>query len=175
VIKIVLAVIAVAVAAVLVYAATRPDSFRIARSATIKAPPEKIFAQIDDFRRWTAWSPWEKIDPQLKRTYSGAGAGKGAAYAWEGNKDVGSGRMEIRESAAPSRILIQLDFLKPFEAHNTAEFTLQPGPQGTAVTWAMYGPSPFLSKLMGIFFNMDRMIGGQFEQGLANLKAISES
>ncbi|MGH8429221.1 MAG: SRPBCC family protein, partial [Solimonas sp.] len=118
--------IAVGLVAVLfAYAATRPDSFRIERSAAIQAPPEKIYPHIDDFHRWTAWSPWEKIDPALKRSYSGAPAGKGAAYAWEGNKNVGSGRMEITESSAPSRIVIKLDFMKPFEAHNTAEFTLR--------------------------------------------------
>jgi len=160
----------------LVYAATRPDSFRIERSAHIQAPPEKVFAYINDFRRWTAWSPWENIDPALKRTYSGAVAGKGAAYAWEGNGNVGSGRMEITESTPASKIVIKLDFIKPFEGHNIAEFTLVPGARGgTALTWAMYGPSPYISKLMGIFMSMDRMIGGQFEQGLAKLKKSSET
>ena len=160
----------------LVYAATRPDSFRIERSAHIQAPPEKVFDFIDDFRRWTAWSPWENIDPALKRTYSGAAAGKGAAYAWEGNRNVGSGRMEITESTPASKIVIKLDFIRPFEGHNIAEFTLVPGARGgTALTWAMYGPSPYVSKLMGIFVSMDRMIGGQFEQGLAKLKKSSET
>lgn len=172
--KIVLLVVAVAIAAVLIYAATRPDSFRIERSATIKAPPEKIFAQVNELKAWTAWSPWEKIDPALKRTYSGTASGKGAAYAWEGNKDVGSGRMEITESALPSKITIKLDFLKPFEAHNTAEFTFVRQGDATIVTWAMFGPSPYLSKLIGLVFNMDRMVGGQFETGLANLKSIAE-
>ena len=161
-------------AGVLIFAATRPGSFRIERSATFQAPPEKIFPHIDDFHRWTTWSPWENIDPQLKRSYSGAANGPGAVYAWEGNSKVGSGRMEITGSAPSSKVVIQLDFLKPFEAHNTAEFTLLPGAQGTTVNWAMYGPSPFVSKLMGIFFNMDRMAGAQFEQGLANLKSITE-
>ena len=173
-IKIVLIVIVVAVAALLIYAAMRPDSFRTERSAVIQAPPEKVHALINDFHRWTAWSPWEKIDPQLKRTYSGPGSGRGTAYAWEGNRNVGSGRMEITD-AAPSKIVIKLDFLKPFEAHNTAEFTLQPAPQGTTVTWAMFGPSPYISKLMGVFVNMDRMVGGMFEQGLANLKTAAET
>jgi hypothetical protein len=178
-IKIVLIVVAVAVAVLLVYAATRPDSFRFERATTIQAPPEKLFALVNDFHRWTAWSPWEKVDPQLKRTYSGPEAGKGAVYAWEGNNNVGSGRMEITDAvpvskAAPSKILIQLDFLKPFEAHNTAEFTFTPGPQGTTVTWAMFGPSPYVSKLMGVFMNMDRMVGSQFEQGLANLRSAAE-
>ena len=174
-IKIVLIAIVVLVAGVLAFAATRPDSFRIERSASIKAPPDKVFAQINDFHRWTAWSPWEKLDPQLKRSYTGAERGKGAAYAWEGDSKVGAGRMEVMESAAPSKIVIKLDFIKPFEGHNTAEFTLLPDSGGTRVTLAMLGPSPYLSKVMGMFFSMDSMIGGYFEQGLANLKAISES
>ena len=161
--------------AVLVYAATQPDSFRVERSATIKAPPEKIFAQVNEFKAWAGWSPWEKIDPALKRAYSGPSSGLGAAYSWEGNKDVGSGRMEITESAAPSRIVIRLDFLKPFEAHNTAEFSFAREGDATKVTWAMHGPSPYLSKLIGLVFNMDRMVGGMFEQGLANLKKASET
>ena len=165
----------VAVAGLLVYAATRPDSFRIERSATIQAPPERIFPHVNDYRAWTAWSPWEKIDPALKRSYSGPPSGKGAAYAWEGNRNVGSGSMEITESVAPSRIAMRLDFLKPFEAHNTTEFTFVPQGGTTTVHWAMHGPSPYVSKLMGIFMNMDRMVGGQFEQGLANLKAIAET
>ena len=167
-------VLVVVVAVLLVYAATRPDTFRIERSAVIKAPPEKLFALINDLHQWTAWSPWEKIDPALKRSYSGAPSGKGAAYAWEGNSKVGSGRMEILESVPASRIAIKLDFLKPFEAHNMAEFTLAPAGGATTVTWAMYGPSPYISKVMGIVFNMDKMVGAQFEQGLANLKANTE-
>src|SRR5258706_2715353 len=139
----VLIVVAVLLAGVLVFAAARPDSFRIERSATIKAPPEKIFAQVNDLKAWTAWSPWEKIDPALKRTYSGPQSGKGAAYAWEGNKDVGAGRMEIAESVTPSKITMRLDFLKPFEAHNTAEFTFTRQGDSTTVNWAMYGPSPY--------------------------------
>ena len=173
--KLIALAVVVLLGGVLLFAATRPDAFRIERSATIKAPPEKIFVQVHAFKAWTAWSPWENIDPALKRTYSGPSSGKGAAYAWEGNKDVGSGRMEIIESAAPSRIVIRLDFLKPFEAHNTAEFTFAREGEATAVTWAMYGPSPYLSKLMGLVFSMDRMVGGMFEQGLANLKKASET
>ena len=173
--KIIGLLLAVGVAGLLVYAATRPDRFRIERSAVIKAPPEKIFPHVNDFKAWTAWSPWEKIDPALKRSYSGPPSGKGAAYAWEGNKNVGSGSMEITESVAPSRIVLRLDFLKPFEAHNTTEFTFVPQGDATTVSWAMFGPSPYMSKLMGIFFNMERMVGGQFEQGLANLRALAES
>jgi uncharacterized protein YndB with AHSA1/START domain len=165
---------AVLLAGVLLYAATLPDSFRVERSAVVKAPPEKVFAFIDDFRKWTAWSPWENIDPALKRSYSGADSGTGAAYAWEGNGNVGSGRMEITETRPGAKIVIKLDFLKPFEAHNTAEFTLARQGDGTVVTWAMFGPSPYLSKLMSLAFSMDKMVGGMFEQGLANLKSQSE-
>lgn len=166
--------VVVLVAAVLVYAATRPDAFRIERSARIKAPPEKAFALINDFHQWVSWSPWENIDPALKRIYSGAPSGVGTAYAWQGNSKVGEGRMEITASAPPSRIAIKLDFRKPFEAHNTAEFTLEHKDGVTNLTWAMYGPSPYLSKLMGLFFSMESMVGSQFERGLANLKSIAE-
>jgi uncharacterized protein YndB with AHSA1/START domain len=173
-IKIIAIAVVVLVAALLAYAAARPDSFRLERSATIQAPPEKVFALVNDFRLWTAWSPWENIDPALKRSYSGAASGVGTAYAWEGNKDVGAGRMEITEAAPGAKIVIRLDFLEPFEAHNTTEFTFAKQGEATTVTWAMYGPSPLMAKLMGIFFSMDRMVGGQFEQGLAKLKAVAE-
>ena len=170
----VLAVIAVvAIAAVLVYAATRPDTFRIKRQASIQAAPDKIFALINDFRNWQSWSPWENMDPALKRSYSGAASGPGAVYEWEGNKKVGKGRMEIVE-AVPSRVAIKLDFLKPFEAHNVAEFTLIPRGGATDVIWAMHGPNLFIGKVMSLFFDMDRMVGKDFETGLANLKALAE-
>jgi uncharacterized protein YndB with AHSA1/START domain len=174
VLKIAAIAIGVAIAAVLVFAATRPDSFRVQRSATIKAPPEKIFPLINDFQKWQAWSPWEDIDPVLRRTYSGPPSGKGTAYAWAGNKDVGQGRMEIIEAAPPAKVVIKLDFLKPFEAHNIAEYTLEKQGDATQVTWAMHGPSSYLAKLMGIFFSMDRMVGTKFEEGLAKLKALAE-
>lgn len=169
------AVLAVAAGAILLVAALKPDSFRIQRTASIKAPPERVFALVNDFRRWTEWSPWENIDPALKRSYEGAQSGKGAAYGWEGNKNVGSGRMEILESAPGSRITIKLDFLKPFEAHNTAQFEFDQSGDTTIVTWAMFGPSPYVSRLMGLVFDMDGMVGSQFERGLATLKAKSES
>ncbi len=171
---IVLAVIAVGIAGVLAYAATRPDDFRVQRSAAIKAPPEKIFPFINDFRQWGAWSPYEKIDPGMKRTYGAASAGKGATYAWEGNGNVGSGSMEILEAPAPSKVVIKLDFSRPFEAHNIAEFTLVPNGDGTDVTWSMHGPVPYFAKLIHLFFNMDKMVGGQFATGLASLKAAAE-
>ena len=173
--KLILIVIVVAIVAVLVLAATRPDVFRVERTAAIKAPPEKIFPFINDFHSWAAWSPWEKMDPALKRTYSGPSSGKGAQYAWEGNSKVGSGSMEITEASPPGKIVIRLDFMKPFEAHNIAEFTLVPGGDSTTVTWAMYGPSPYMAKIMHLFFSMDRMVGGSFEEGLANLKAAAEA
>lgn len=172
--KIVAVVIVVLIAAVLIFAATRPDTFRIQRSSVIKAPPARVFALIDDFHRWVEWSPWEKVDPALQRTYGGTPSGKGATYAWEGNSKVGKGSMQITESSSPSRIVIQLDFLKPFEAHNIAEFTLEPDGEGSRVTWAMHGPRPYLFKVMHLFFDMDGMVGGDFEKGLADLKRLAE-
>lgn len=172
--KIALIVIAVIVVAILVFAATRPNTFRVQRSASIKAPPEKIFPFINDFHSWGLWSPWEKIDPALKRTFSGAPSGKGAMYAWEGNSKVGSGNMEITESSPPGKILIKLDFIKPFEGHNVTDFTLEPKGDSTEVTWLMHGPVPYIGKIMHMFINMDKMVGGQFETGLANLKAAAE-
>jgi hypothetical protein len=167
-------VIVAVIAAILVYAATRPDDFRVQRSTSIKAPPEKIFALVNDLHSWGSWSPWEKMDPAMKRTYSGAPSGKGAAYAWEGNSKVGEGRMEITDTSPPSKVAIKLDFIKPIEGHNTADFTLEPKGDVTNVTWLMYGPSPYIAKVMGIFVSMDKMIGKDFEDGLANLKAVAE-
>jgi uncharacterized protein YndB with AHSA1/START domain len=167
-------VVAVIVAGILIYATTKPDSFTVKRTASIKAPPDRIFALINDLHGWAAWSPYEKKDPGMKRTFSGANQGKGAIYEWDGNKNVGAGRMEIIEATAPRQIVIKLDFLKPFEGHNTAEFTINPQGDNTTVTWAMYGPSSFIFKVMGMFMNMDKMIGDDFAAGLANLKAVAE-
>jgi carbon monoxide dehydrogenase subunit G len=167
-------VIAVLVGGVLVYAATRPDALHVQRTAAIKAPPEKIFALINDFHSWGAWSPYEKIDPAMKRAYSGAANGEGAVYEWEGNSQVGQGRMEITDTAHPSRVTIKLDFAKPLEGHNIAEFALVPQGDSTIVTWTMDGPTPYIGKLIGVFMNMDSMIGTAFETGLGNLKAIVE-
>ena len=172
--KIVILVLVVVVVGVMVVASMRPNDFSVQRSVSILAPPEKIFPMIDDFRQWPAWSPWEKLDPTMKRTLSGAPSGVGAIYAWDGSGKVGAGRMEIKEATAPSKIGIQLDFIKPFEGHNIADFTLAPMGQATEVTWRMHGPAPFISKLMGLFFDMDTMIGKDFEAGLANLKAAAE-
>ncbi len=173
--KIVFFVLVGAIAALLVYAATRPDSFRTERSLDIAAPPEKLFPLIDDLRRWREWSPYEKKDPGMQRTLGGPLAGVGATYEWKGNREVGQGRMEIVDSQPPRLIRIQLDFISPFEAHNTAEFTLAPSGNGTRVTWALSGPSPYLSKLIGLFMDMDKMIGRDFEAGLSNLKTLAES
>lgn len=168
------AVIVVAVAAVMIYAATKPDAFRVERSATINAPADKIFPLVNDLRRWTSWSPYESRDPEMKRSYSGPESGKGAAYEWDGNNNVGKGRMEIVEALPPGRVLIQLDFIKPFEGHNLALLTMEPKGDQTIVTWAMYGPSPYMSKLIGTFMDMDEMIGRDFAAGLANLKTAVE-
>lgn len=162
------------IAAVLIFAATRPDTFRVERSVEVKAAPEKIFPLINNFHYWTAWSPYEKKDPNMKRQHSGATSDKGAIYEWDGDKQVGKGRMEIIKSTPSSRVVIKLDFLSPFEARNTAEFILQPQGDSTKVTWAMYGPSNFVSKLMGLFFSMDKMVGDDFAIGLENVKAIAE-
>ena|SRR5438309_10004986 len=172
--KIIAIVVVALIVALLVYAATKPDTFRVQRSASIKAPPEKIFALINDLHSWGAWSPWEKKDPAMKRTYSGAANGRGAVYEWEGNREVGKGRMEIAESSPPSKVTIKLDFIKPFEAHNTVEFTLEPKGDSTNVTWAMQGHTPYFAKVIHVFFDMDSMVGKDFETGLANLKAIAE-
>ena len=174
-IAIVAIILVIAIAVVLILASTKPDSFRVQRSLPIKAPPETLFALINDFHRWGNWSPWETRDPAMKRSFSGPSSGTGAVYAWEGNRNVGSGRMEILESSAPSKIVIKLDFFKPFEGHNTAEFTLLPRADATTVDWVMHGPAPFLSKVMQVFMNFDTMIGRDFEQGLANLKKAAES
>jgi hypothetical protein len=158
---------------VLAIAATRPKELRVQRSARINAAPARIAPHITDFHRWNAWSPWEKLDPAMTKSHSGPASGPGAVYEWEGNRKVGKGRMEILD-AAPTRVALKLDFLKPFEAHNTTEFRLDPSGDATDVTWAMYGPSPFVTRVMGVFMNMDRMIGRDFETGLANLKAVAE-
>jgi uncharacterized protein YndB with AHSA1/START domain len=174
VIAIIAIILAIAIAIVLLIALTKPNTFAVQRAISIKAPAEKIFALINDFHQWGTWSPYENKDPAMKRTYSGANSGKGAVYAWDGNKNVGSGRMEILDTSVPSKIVIKLDFFKPFEGHNTAEFTMLPQGDATNLTWVMHGPAPFMSRLMQVFMNIDKMIGKDFEVGLANLKKITE-
>jgi uncharacterized protein YndB with AHSA1/START domain len=172
--KIIGIVVVIPIAALLVYAATKPDTFRVERTATIKATPGKIFPYLSDFRKGEAWSPHEKKDPAMKRTYSGATSDKGAVYEFDGDKGVGSGRLEIIDSLPPSKVVISLDMRKPFEGRNIIEYTLEPKGDSTNFTWAMHGPVPYLGKVMCIFVSMDKMIGKDFEAGLANLKAIAE-
>jgi uncharacterized protein YndB with AHSA1/START domain len=164
---------AATIAIILLLAAGKPDTFRIERSAAIAAPPEQIYPLIDDFRNWASWSPFEKLDPAMRKTLSGAPSGKGAVYEWAGSGKAGHGRMEIAE-ASPSKIAIDLQFLKPFKTRNIAEFRLEPQGGSTKVTWAMTGASSFVSKIMQTLINMDKVIGKDFETGLANLKAIAE-
>lgn len=173
-IAIIAVVLAIGLAGILVFALTKPDTFRVERSLAMKASAGAIYPYVADFHRWTAWSPYESRDPAMKRTFGGAADGKGATYAWDGNNNVGAGRMEILDANGPSKLRIKLDFERPFEGHNTAEFTFVPQGDATLVTWAMYGPAPFLSKLMQVFINMDSMIGKDFETGLASLKRIAE-
>jgi hypothetical protein len=174
IIAVIAVVLAIAIAAVLILAATKPNTLRVQRATSIKAPADRIFPMINDFRQWRTWSPYENKDPAMNRTYEGTENGKGAVYAWDGNNNVGSGRMEILEAAVPSKITIKLDFFKPFEGHNTAEFTMLPQGDVTNLTWTMSGPAVFMSKLMQVFMNLDHMIGRDFEVGLANLKKLAE-
>ncbi len=162
------------VAIILIRATFIKGSFRVERSVTIKAPPEKIFGLIDDFHNFGQWSPWEHLDPDMQRSITGSASGKGAVYEWSGNSKAGAGRMEILESTPSSRVLIKLDFTKPFASANTSEYTITPQGDSTRVTWAMYGPTPFVSKVMQVFVTMDKLIGGDFERGLSTLKTVAE-
>jgi uncharacterized protein YndB with AHSA1/START domain len=173
-IAIVAITLVVALAGVLVYAATLPDEFRVQRRISINAPPEAIFPHVNDHRRFADWSPYEKKDPAMQRAYSGAESGKGAVYEWDGDSNVGKGRIEIVESMPPSKVALKLDMIKPFEGHNTVEFTLQPQGETTTVTWAMHGAVPYMAKLFCMLMNGDRMVGDDFEAGLANLKTLVE-
>ena len=154
--------------------AVQPSEFQVARTATIAAPAPAVFAQVNDYRNWTAWSPYEKLDPAMKKTYEGAASGTGAIYAWAGNNRAGEGRATITESRPSELIRIRLEFLKPFAATNTAQFTFRPDGDQTAVTWSLTGTRSFMFKAVGLFMNMDKMVGGQFEEGLAQLKAVAE-
>ncbi|MEC5387420.1 SRPBCC family protein [Uliginosibacterium sp. H3] len=167
-------VLIAAMALVFVLAMTKPDTFRVQRTVRIQAAHDKVFSFINDFHNWGAWSPYEKLDPAMQRIFSGAPSGVGAVYEWSSAGKAGAGRMEITEPAVATRIGIKLDFFKPFEAHNTAEFLVVPQGDATEVTWAMFGPAPFLSKVMQVFFNLDNMIGRDFEVGLQNLKSVAE-
>lgn len=174
IIGILVAVIVVGVAGVLAFAATKPDSFRVQRATSIKATPEKIFPLLNDLHNFASWSPYEKKDPAMKRTHSGAPSGKGAVYEWDGDKNVGRGRLAIADSTPPSKVTLDLDMLAPLKAHNIVEFTLEPKGDTTHVTWAMNGQVPYVAKIVHVFLNVDKMVGQDFEAGLANLKAIAE-
>ena len=171
---IVLSVIAILIIGVLVVAATRPDAFSTQRSTSMRAPAERIFPLINDLRAHESWSPFDKPDPATTKVHSGAAQGEGALYEWDGKGQAGSGRIAITESHPFSQIVMQLDMLKPIRASNTVVFSLEPRPEATLVTWAMHGHTPYVAKILHLFFNMDRMVGGQFETGLDNLKAIVE-
>lgn len=173
-IAIVAITLVVGIGAVLAYAATLPDEFRVQRRISINAAPEAIFPHVNDHRRFAAWSPYEKKDPAMKRAYSGAESGKGAVYEWDGDSNVGKGRIEIVDSMPPSKVALKLDMIKPFEGHNTVEFTLQPQGETTTVTWVMHGAVPYMAKLFCMLMNGDRMVGDDFEAGLANLKTVVE-
>jgi uncharacterized protein YndB with AHSA1/START domain len=169
-----IAIIILLLGVVLGIAASKPNEFTVRRSTRIRAMPDRIFPQLNDFHNWAAWSPWEKLDATMTKNFSGASNGRGAVYEWEGNSKVGKGRMEITETSAPRKVVIALNFLRPFRANNVAEFTLEPQGDSTDVTWTMQGPSPFVTKVMSVFMNMDRLIGRDFEAGLASLKANAE-
>ncbi len=172
-----LLVIALAIAVLLVLASRRPPTFRIERSTSIAAPMVQVAELIDDFHEWRKWSPWENIDPTLQRSYSGADAGVGAIYEWDGQGKAGAGRMEITEMRAGAErglIAIKLDFRKPFKASNTAEFVMTPTDAGTDLSWAMFGPSPLVSRILGLFMDLDKLVGKDFESGLAALKRSAE-
>jgi uncharacterized protein YndB with AHSA1/START domain len=171
--KTILLVVAAVIAALLTYAAFKPDSFRLSRSTTIAAPPDKVFALINDLRQFNTWNPFAKMEATVVLTYDSVAAGVGGAYHWKGDK-TGEGRMQITESVPAQRVSAKLDFTKPFEAHNQVDFTVQPQGNGSTVTWAMHGPMPYLNRLMTIFFDMDKTVGKDFEAGLANLKALAE-
>jgi uncharacterized protein YndB with AHSA1/START domain len=161
-------------AAIILFATTKPNTMRVERSIEIAAPPEKIFALLDDFHQWPQWAPQDKDDPTMTRTYSGAASGLGAVSEWRGKASTGNGRMEIVESVPSSRVAVETDFVKPFVTHNRNEFTLQPAGATTRVTWTMQGSNLYVMKVMSIFINMDREAGKHFEAGLANLKAAAE-
>ena len=167
--------LALIVAALLVLIARQPDSFRVERSISVAAPPEVVFAQVNDFRHWQRWSPWAKRDPLMQTRYEGPSAGVGAVYRWAGNQEVGEGSTTIVESRPGESIRIQLVFLKPFQAHNDVLFSFTPEGEGTRVSWSMSGRKDFLTKAMHLLMDMDKMVGGDFEQGLAQLKAVAEA
>ena len=171
----ILGALVVVVAGLAVVVALQPSDFRISRTATIAAPAPIVFAQVNDFHNWAAWSPWAKLDPAMKQTYEGAPAGAGAIYTWVGNREVGEGRMTIVESRPSDLIRVKLDFVKPLAGTSVAEFTFRPEGDHTAVTWSMTGEKSFVAKAIHLVMSMDRMIGDQFEKGLAAMKTVAEA
>lgn len=171
----VLFVLVVLVVGLAVYVATRPAEFRVVRTATVSAPAPAVFALVNDFHNWAAWSPWAKLDPAMKQSYEGAAAGTGAVYTWAGNREVGEGRMTMTESRPPDLIRIKLEFLKPFAATNTAEFAFKPEGDRTQVTWSMFGRNNFVGKAVCLVMNMDKTLGGEFDKGLAAMKSVAEA
>ena len=174
-IKKILIGLAVVIVVFIAVVALQPATYRITRTATISAPPPDVFGQVNDLHKFQDWSPWAKLDPDMKQTYEGAPAGAGAAYAWEGNKKVGQGRMTITASRANELVVMKLEFIKPFASTAMTEFTLKPEGNQTAVTWGMSGENNFIAKAFCMFMNMDKMVGGDFERGLAQLKSVVES
>ena len=166
--------VVVLIAAVLLLATRQPETFSVERRIVVNAPPERVFAQINDFHAWEAWSPWAKLDPAMQATYSGAAQGVGAVYDWRGNSDVGEGRMAIKSATAPSEVMIALDFHTPFESHNVTTFMLTPTESGTEVIWMMKGNAEYVTKLMTMFVSMDKMVGPDFSRGLEQLKTVVE-
>ena len=173
--KKILIALAVIIVMFVVIVALQPKEYRVARSSTISAPPPAVFAQVNDFRKWEAWNPWGKIDPAMKQAYEGAPAGVGAIYTWAGNNEVGEGRMTITESRPSELIRIKMEFFKPFAGTSTAEFAFKPESNQTAVTWSMAGTNNFMAKAINLFMNMNKMVGGQFEKGLAEMKSVAEA
>lgn len=174
--KIILIVLAIAIAGLLALVVTRPDTYHVERSRKIDAPADVVFTHLDDLKAWAAWSPWETLDPNVKRTFEGPAKGVGAGYSWEGNKQVGKGKMTITQSTPPTAISYRLEFIEPFASIAAATFTLQPeGDQAVTATWSMDGHRNFIGKAMSVFMSMDKMIGGQFEKGLASLASIAKA
>jgi hypothetical protein len=171
----IVALVVLAVVALVVVVALQPDDFRVTRSATVNAAPDKIFEQINDFHKWESWSPWAKIDPAMKTTYSGPPTGPGSTYVWVGNDQVGEGKMAITASQPNERIAIDIEFVKPFAAKNIIEFIIKPEGDRATVTWTMAGRNNFFAKAFGLFMNMDKIVGGDFEKGLAHLKTVVEA
>ncbi|HVG51239.1 MAG TPA: SRPBCC family protein [Xanthobacteraceae bacterium] len=174
VVLVIVALFALTLGGVVALASIQPDEFRVTRTVRINATPDRVYPLINDLRGWQSWSPYEKKDPAMKRTFGNVTAGKGASYEWDGDSNVGKGRMEIAETVPPSKVVIDLHFMKPFEGRSTAEFLISQNGPPTDVTWTMHGPAQFITKIMCVFFDMDKMIGPDFEVGLANLKTIAE-